>query len=160
MSWKSGKSGKSGLKPDEPTSPKSTAGGTAKLIVDHRSPSKSKQRAHSTSTIGSLRSIRSRSTSPPRRSQTARSGSISENIIDLNGVRKIILETTSSSDSEGKATGANDGAHDRPMSSEAENKQGEDGKAGGKKKRKKRGKKKKGTADGDENQPLLGNDER
>ncbi|KAH7119623.1 hypothetical protein B0J11DRAFT_534178 [Dendryphion nanum] len=161
VSWKSGKSGKSGLHAEDvPTSPKSTADDNTKLIVENQSPGKSRQRAPSTSTIGSLHSVRSRSQSPPRRTHTARSGSISENIIDLNGVRKIVLETTSSSDSEGKIIVKTDDANDRPQSSEAESRHDEESKSGGKKKRKKRPKKKKTNGEGSESQPLLGNDER
>ena len=64
------------------------------------------------------RDSRSRSTirSLPSNARTvhsrgpARSGSITENIIDVNGVRKIVLETTSSSDStEEDNSGANNG---------------------------------------------------
>lgn len=35
----------------------------------------------------------------------ARSGSITENIVDTNGIRKVVLETTSSSDSEDQNDG-------------------------------------------------------
>lgn len=111
------------------------------------------------STVGSLRSARSHS--PPTKRHTARSGSISENIVDVNGIKKIVLETTSSSDSDDKAllslsASQTDGGHDSQAHSEAES--AEPGKAGGKKKRKKRGKKKKGGNAGEsgESKPLLG----
>ncbi|KAK5198619.1 cell agglutination protein Mam3 [Exophiala xenobiotica] len=52
------------------------------------------------STIRSLPGSRSRSKSPYYKSKgPARSGSITENIIDANGFRKVVLETTSSSES-------------------------------------------------------------
>jgi metal transporter CNNM len=51
---------------------------------------------NSSDTLGSLPS---KELSPPRLgSGIARSGSITENVIDTNGVRKVVLETTSSSD--------------------------------------------------------------
>ncbi|KAI1610388.1 hemolysin [Exophiala viscosa] len=61
------------------------------------------------STIGSLPGSPSRSRSPFYRSKgPARSGSITENIIDANGFRKVVLETTSSSESnEDDNSGAN-----------------------------------------------------
>jgi metal transporter CNNM len=162
MSWKSGQSG---LKQagDEPTSPKS-----APIVDDNNhqeanGENKPKQRRNSVSTIGSLRSARSRSRSPPKKRHTARSGSISENIIDVNGVKKIVLETTSSSDSDDKAALArSDGAVDskthslNPSEAHSEAESANAGnKSVGKKKRKKRGKKKKG-GDSSESQPLLG----
>jgi metal transporter CNNM len=119
----------------------------------------SKPRSRSVSTIASLRSARSRSKSPPTRRHTARSGSISENIVDVNGIKKIVLETTSSSDSEGKTllVVPADDAQDPKGHSDAES-TNTGSKSGGKKKRKKRGKKKKGNAgDSSESQPLLGN---
>ncbi|KAF2009637.1 DUF21-domain-containing protein [Aaosphaeria arxii CBS 175.79] len=158
-SWKS----ESRLKPshdDMPTSPKSTvADENTKLIVDIQTPGASIQRTKSTSTIGSLHSFGSKPHSPPQKRHTARSGSISENIIDLNGVRKIVLETTSSSDSEDRLHGSQtDGTYDRPTSSETEQQKQEkqeEQKGGSKKKqRKKRGKKKK-NGESSESQPLL-----
>jgi metal transporter CNNM len=54
----------------------------------------------SQSTIGSLQESRQRSRSPFYKSKgPARSGSITENVIDSNGIRKVVLETTSSSES-------------------------------------------------------------
>jgi metal transporter CNNM len=48
---------------------------------------------------GTISSLHSGHTSPARRKRgTARSGSITENIVDSNGVRKVVLQTTSSSD--------------------------------------------------------------
>ncbi|KAF2791446.1 DUF21-domain-containing protein [Melanomma pulvis-pyrius CBS 109.77] len=161
MSWKSGKSGKSGLKTaeEDPTSPKSAAADeSTTLIVDNKyDGSASKQRSRSVSTIASLHSVRSRSKSPPKKRHTARSGSISENVVDVNGVKKIILETTSSSDSDQRLQRAQaDGL--QPATSETDGKSAENTDNGGKKKRKKRSKKKKPTGEGSESQPLLGGD--
>jgi metal transporter CNNM len=163
MSWKSGRSG---LKQagDESTSPRTVA-------VDERTETNgdgdgngtAKPRRNSVSTIGSLRSARSRSRSPPKKRHTARSGSISENVIDVNGIKKIVLETTSSSDSDDKAILAqSDGALDSSVHSGKQDEAHSEldspnpgGKSGGsKKKRKKRGKKKKG-GDSHESEPLL-----
>lgn len=121
-----------------------------KLLDTERQP-----RRPSVSTLGSLQG--SRSPSPPRKRNTARSGSISENVVDVNGVKKIVLETTSSSDSEGKP-------HDGPANGvQVEIRSGEgqsDDKKSSKKKRKKRGKKKRsGGGEGgesSESKPLLG----
>jgi metal transporter CNNM len=60
-------------------------------------------------TIGSLPS--SRGSVAPRKRNPARSGSITENIVNSGGVQKVVLETNSSSDAEGP------GSHDRPASS-------------------------------------------
>lgn len=145
VSWKSGKSG---LRIEEgATSPKSQANGA-----------NTNQRSQSTSTIGSLHSRKSRSRSPPRKRHTARSGSITENIVDVNGVKKIVLETTSSSDSDDKLGSQPDGSENQAANSDAESTNA-DGKSGGRRKRKKRGKKnKKGNVgSGSETQPLLRN---
>lgn len=160
MSWKSGRSGLR-VAEDEPTSPKAKAreNNEDTLNVEDKSNDEgSKERSRSVSTIASLRSARSRSRSPPKKRHTARSGSISENIVDVNGIKKIVLETTSSSDSEDKVlTVQADGAEDHDQKhSEAES-ANTGGKGASKKKRKKRGKKKKGNAgESSETQPLLG----
>jgi metal transporter CNNM len=160
MSWKSSRSfssrrGSRGAN-DEPPSPKSKANDDD-IVVNNGHQDDSHPRSQSVSTIASLRSARSRSKSPPARRHTARSGSISENVVDVNGVKKIVLETTSSSDSDDKvllvvpADGAQDGGHSDAESTNA------GGKGGSKKKRKKRGKKKKGNSgESSESQPLLG----
>lgn len=157
MSWKSGFSGRKAAN-EEPTSPKSAAKDDHEqdLLIDNRSNGgHSRGRSHSASTIASLRSVKSQP-SPLAKRHTARSGSISENVVDVNGIKKIVLETTSSSDDEDKATsertdGADDSKHSDAESSHA------GGKGASKKKRKKRGKKKKGgPGDGSESQPLLG----
>jgi metal transporter CNNM len=161
MSWKSGRSGLNAAE-DEPTSPKGSTTLDKKddyLVVDNRTEDDaSRGRSKSVSTIGSLHSIKSRSRSPPKKRHTARSGSISENVVDVNGIKKIVLETTSSSDSEDKALGGQaDGGEDSQKHSEAESSTAAGGKGASKKKRKKRGKKKKaGGGDAEESQPLLG----
>lgn len=159
MSWKSGRSSHRAVD-EEPQSPKSAAHDNDKLVVDNgKAREQSRPRSRSASTIASLRSNESPTKSPLNKRHTARSGSISENIVDVNGIKKIVLETTSSSDSEGKTllvTSA-DGAQDESKGhSDVESHAGS--KAEGKKKRKKRGKKKKGNnGEGSESQPLLGN---
>jgi metal transporter CNNM len=159
MSWKSSRSFRESN--DEPRSPKYTTNDNNEemVIVDNRHQDDVPQpRSRSVSTIASLRSTRSRSKSPPARRHTARSGSISENVVDVNGIKKIVLETTSSSDSDDKTllVAQADGAEDSKGQSEAESANA-GGKGGNKKKRKKRGKKKKGNAgEGSESQPLLG----
>lgn len=155
MSWKSGRSG---LRPadDLATSPKSRTG-EASAAADGESDNERTPRASSrpVSTVGSLHSVHTPARSPVRR-HTARSGSISENIVDVNGIKKIILETTSSSDSEDKHLSQAD-AGDQQKHSEAESSNAGN-KENGKKKRKKRGKKKKGNnGESSESQPLLGN---
>jgi metal transporter CNNM len=158
MSWKSSRSVRE--PEDEPRSPKYTTNGTDEIIVDNGHQDDAPQsRSRSVSTIASLRSVRSRSKSPPTKRHTARSGSISENIVDVNGIKKIVLETTSSSDSDDKTLLAvqADGAEDHKSHSDAESANA-GSKSGGKKKRKKRGKKKKGNAgESSESQHLLGN---
>ncbi|KAF1976882.1 DUF21-domain-containing protein [Bimuria novae-zelandiae CBS 107.79] len=170
MSWKDGISRAD--KDESPTSPKSQeADKNTKTPVDYTSPTEEargrslstpKLRTQSVSTVASL--PKSVSPSPPRKRHTARSGSISENIVEANGVRKIVLETTSSSDSEDQALlGQTDGAQDRKENDHT-NRDMEgvhndsQGASNSKKKRKKRSKnKKKGNASGSgENQPLLG----
>ncbi|PSN75653.1 DUF21-domain-containing protein [Corynespora cassiicola Philippines] len=159
MSWKSGTSKKKIS--DEPTSPKSTTADEHTRLIpddrdrDHRG--NSRNRSRSASTIASLKSIGSPH-SPPTKRHTARSGSISENIVDINGVRKIVLETTSSSDSESRPlTAQADGMDDNNLHSEQDGSKNGDSKAN-KKKRKKRGKKKKNGGESSESQPLLGGD--
>jgi metal transporter CNNM len=174
MSWRSERSAPKDAE-DEPRSPKSSTHGND-YVVDHSRPVEysmnheedpnydenlkhnghEKPRSRSVSTIASLHSVRSKS--PPPRRHTARSGSISENVVDVNGIKKIVLETTSSSDSDDKVLLVThpDDTEGSKYHSEAESANA-DSKGGGKKKRKKRGKKKKGNAgDNSESRPLLG----
>lgn len=59
---------------------------------------------------GTISSLRSGHASPaPRKRGTARSGSITENIVDSNGVRKVVLQTTSSSDGDDAIIHSQDG---------------------------------------------------
>lgn len=160
MSWRSGRSGRSATRAygDASTSPKSRGGDNESSRQLGRSGTsdngRSRGRSRSVSTIASLHSVRTRSNSPVRR-HTARSGSISENIVDVNGIKKIVLETTSSSDSEDKAAAKRADGHDDKHSETESSHAG--GKGGNKKRRKKRGKKKKkgGAGDSHETQPLL-----
>jgi metal transporter CNNM len=140
-----------GARSDQPTFAEVAAKNT-----DSKNENRLQERHNSHSTIGSLHSGKSRSRSPPKKRHTARSGSISENIIDVNGVRKIVLETTSSSDSEDKLVNSQtDGAQDSRQQSEDESPH-PSSKGEGKKKRKKRGKKKNKGGNSSESQPLLG----
>ncbi|KAF2825252.1 DUF21-domain-containing protein [Ophiobolus disseminans] len=187
ISWKSGRSGSRNAY-DEPTSPgslprsiKYEAADGGEIVVDNtqteeerpRSREDSQSQPHTLSarpegsggtqrsrsrSASTIASLRSRSKSPPKKRHTARSGSISENVIDVNGIKKIVLETTSSSDSDDKVLRIQaDGAQDSSKAhSDDESNAGS--KAGGKKQRKKRGKKKKkgNAGDSSESQPLLG----
>lgn len=110
----------------------------------------------SQSTIGSLPESRSRSPYYHHKGP-ARSGSITENIIDQNGFRKVVLELTSSSDSnEEDNSGANKGHHpygeNQNTSSGHISSQNEDG---SKKKKRRRRKHGRGHGKG-EREPLLG----
>ncbi|KAL1610772.1 cell agglutination protein Mam3 [Paraconiothyrium brasiliense] len=171
MSWKDDQPRLHAADDETPASPKShQVNDNGKIIVDSnnddaeenrgRADSNGKQRSQSVSTIASLRRSPSPSRSPPKKRHTARSGSISENIVEANGVRKIVLETTSSSDSEtviAQTDGAQD--HKENANTDTEGTPNDSQGAGNNKKknRKKRGKKKKGNAGGsEENQPLLG----
>jgi metal transporter CNNM len=177
MSWKSDSprlnlaDGDDGMK-----SPKSSAPDeNSKIIIDNRNETnkdneseglqKPVGRTKSSSTLGSLHSVRSRSKSPIRKRHTARSGSISENIVESNGVKKMVLETSVSSDSEDKVLllsqtdGSQDENQDRVASSSTESPNNTETGAqnGSKKKRKKRPNKKKKTGgESSESQPLLG----
>ncbi|KAL1643598.1 cell agglutination protein Mam3 [Didymella pomorum] len=156
ISWKSGKTGSKNAGDDAVSPGAQPFPSYAEVVADGANGNEDQPRGrrNSHSTIGSLHSGRSHS--PPKKRHTARSGSISENIIDVNGVKKIVLETTSSSDSEDKlAASQADGTHDSRQQSEDESPH--PGKGEGKKKRKKRGKKKNKGGNGSESQPLLGN---
>ncbi|KAF2837521.1 DUF21-domain-containing protein [Patellaria atrata CBS 101060] len=113
-----------------------------KIIVDNRP---QPERLASQSTIGSLKS---EDHEPPKKRATARSGSITENIVDMGGVRKVVLETTSSSDNEDARRNGEGSAGQLPSVDGA--------KEGEKKKRRKKRAKKKKEAKGGENEPLLG----
>ncbi|KAF1936253.1 DUF21-domain-containing protein [Clathrospora elynae] len=155
ISWRSGRSPGA---TEDLLSPKANGNENdedAHLVVDNTT-EEQKGRSQSVSTVGSLNDVPSRSRSPPKKRHTARSGSISENVVDFNGIKKMVLETTSSSDSDDKARGSQVDGHEDQKHSETESSNvGWQGAS--KKKRKKRGKKKKGGAsDSSETQPLLG----
>jgi len=112
---------------------------------------------------------RPRSKSPFRSKGVARSGSITENVVDANGIRKVVLETASSSDTdqETEHNGSSSKDEDQPssnrgwFSSNAQQTEGQDvgednkndaSASKKKKRRKKRNAKNKNT----ETEPLLG----
>ncbi|KAM3415836.1 hypothetical protein BST61_g9342 [Cercospora zeina] len=114
--------------------------------------------------VGELEKSTSENTWSKRRLQT-RSGSITESTIEVGGMRKVVLETTSSSD-DGSAPRNGSISPRNSRKSSSENSKGNDGAAdskdsvdtqdhaegstnGDKKKRKKRGKKKKGSSTSD-----------
>ena len=117
---------------------------------EHRSRSKQRSRATSKSTLGSMQSG---TKSPPRnRRGAARSGSITEQIIDAGGIKKTVLEMTSSSDSgEGGAQVQTDGQLDVNDGRKENNQPGDS------KKKKRRRRAKKGGGGAGEDTPLLGN---
>ena len=125
---------------------------------DQRPASAHRGRASSqSSAVGSLKSVGSRSKS---KKGVARSGSLSENVVHAGGIKKTILEPSSSSDdAEGggagigaQLDGADDGGEAKPTSS-AEG-ASEEQKGSQKKKRRRRKRSKKG-----EDQPLLQEDD-
>ena len=148
------------------TSPKSQPHDENVKIVDNRPASQCS--GHSTSTLGSLPSVHSGSYSPMKRHKhtTVRSGSITENFVDLGGVKKMVLETTSSSDiEEARGTESNGNSNSNgnrsrsPTGTDTEGeKTDEDGekKSGGKKKRRKRAGRKKHKGAASESASLLG----
>ena len=117
------------------TPPKSKGRDRAPANIDELSPNRKREsrdrtttsdetrgRASSqSSTVGSMRSLGSRSKS---KRGVARSGSLSENVVDAGGIKKTVLETTSSSDevdgsgggggeaSRAQGPGQTDGAND------------------------------------------------
>ncbi|KAF2212338.1 hypothetical protein CERZMDRAFT_67994 [Cercospora zeae-maydis SCOH1-5] len=114
--------------------------------------------------VGELGKLTNENTWTRRRLQT-RSGSITESTIEVGGMRKVVLETTSSSD-DGSASRNGSISPRTSRKSSSENSNGNDGAANGKdnvdtqdhaegstngdkKKRKKRGKKKKGSTTSD-----------
>ena len=133
-----------------PPSPKNSRKGRLVAHAEQEARRSRRSRNNSGSTLGSLHSGSPR---PRSKRGTARSGSITENIIDAGGFKKTVLEMTSSSDDpEGnggaplKDTGHSDGPSDGKGNERQEG-------IGGRKKRRRRKKK-----DGEE-QPLLGDDE-
>ncbi len=126
------------------------AGGERPNSSDDRPKSK---RANSEDTIGSMHDgIKS----PPTKRGTARSGSITENIIDMGGIKKTVLETTSSSEDQedGGAQVHGDGASEANDDEGKENSKPGEGSGKKKRRRKKRAGGSKGG--GSEDTPLLG----
>ncbi|KAG8532736.1 uncharacterized protein KY384_002613 [Bacidia gigantensis] len=112
-----------------------------------RNRSKHHSRTQSQSTLGSMHSV---GKSVKSNKGIARSGSITENIVDTGGIKKTVLELTSSSDDpegNGGASVANGAQPDQKEN------QRQDGK-GSKKKRRRRKRK-----DGGESEPLLGDED-
>ncbi|RMD43429.1 hypothetical protein DV735_g1785, partial [Chaetothyriales sp. CBS 134920] len=120
------------------------------------------------SVVGSLPERQARSRSPYYRSRgPARSGSITENIIDTNGIRKVVLEPTSSSEStdapdENSHSGPSHTGVKHPRTAaggDAADQQSQDSAENQRSKKKKRRRKKQalGSSHGSsEQQPLLG----
>lgn len=117
---------------------------------ENRTGSKHRSRVNSESTLGSMHSG---TKSPPKTKRgAARSGSITEQIVDAGGIKKTVLEMTSSSDSgEGGAQVQGDEPSDVPDGRK------ENTPAAESKKKKRRRKTRKGGSVDNEDTPLLGN---
>ena len=102
-------------------------GSSPKPQLQHRASASS---TRTTSTVGSLPKQGDRGSGPAIVTRSARSGSITENIIETGGIKKVILETTSSSSSD-------DGPNGKAGQAD-ENAAPQEGQSGKKKKRKKR----------------------
>ncbi|KAI9758371.1 MAG: hypothetical protein M1835_000599 [Candelina submexicana] len=130
------------------------------FTAEGRPKNERKESAGSESTLGSLHS-RNGGSRPPtaRKNRVVRSGSITETHVDAGGVKKMVIETTSSSDS------AEEGAKEGEGSKEAEGKADEDESKGNgegeaergkkKKRRRKRSGKVNGKGKDGEEEPLL-----
>ena len=115
--------------------------------------------AHSHSTVGSTRSRNGREPRSPRAIRgTARSGSITENIIDAGGVRKVVLETTSSSDDVQDGTNGPEGGQ-LDEGGEARKTDDEPAQDAGSKSGKKKRRRKRRKGGNSEDTPLLERDE-
>lgn len=150
------------ITPASPPSPSKTRKGLATLVEngargreedgasENRAISEHRSRANSESTLGSMHS----GTKSPRKNKrgTARSGSITEQIVDAGGFKKTVLEMTSSSDSgEGGAQVQGDGPSD------ASDDKKENNEPSNSKRKKRRRRAKKGGSGDREDTPLLGN---
>ena len=120
-------------------------GESLKGIVGHARRKDSNSSAETTSTIRSLPQQESRTTALSHATRGARSGSITENVIETGGIKKVVLEPTSSSSDDGL---------NGSVSQTAGNAALQDDKAGKKKRRKKRKK-----ANHSESSPLLDGDQ-
>lgn len=120
----------------------------------------------SQSTVGSLPDSRPRSRSPWHHSKgPARSGSITENIVDANGIRKVVLEPSSSESDEGDDnSGANKGRRSHgsqrgsagSKSSDPRGGSSEQGENGSSQTKKKARRRKRKQHNNGEREPLLG----
>ncbi|TKX26648.1 hypothetical protein C1H76_1180 [Elsinoe australis] len=111
----------------------------------------------STSTLGELEGSRR----PSKVRRAARSGSITENLVNVGGMKKIVLETHSSSDNEGEGSGSGKAEEPNGKPQHQEQEQEQEQQANKQKKKKKRGGKKHKKANGSksgsgESTPLLG----
>lgn len=124
------------------------------------------QSSSSSSTVGSMRSLDSRSKS---KTGVARSGSLSENVVHAGGIRKTVLETTSSSeeadggegDGERRAQGQGQshGAGDVENGNRKENSKPESSAEGLQQSQKKKRRRKKRSGKKGEERPLMGQGE-
>lgn len=145
-----------------------------KLVIDKDGSSRPVSRRRETSSQ-SQSSSRSHSTvgemegghTTRKYKRAARSGSITETTVNVGGMRKVVLETTSSSDTEdAKKLVDTDGTNDQQGQEHNDGNANDDQQSGSKKKKKKkRGGKKvrskmegRSESQGDENSPLLGHD--
>ena len=145
-------------KPDQPDQPE-------KFVFNTENSRPVSQNGRTNSSHSTLGEMESRKPSKVRRA--ARSGSITENLVDVGGMKKMVLETNSSSDTEEGQTGQNDGAKDEvddaQKGDDASGAQNEGSK--NKKKKKKRGGKKNRNKDGKssngsgDSSPRVGNDD-
>ncbi|KAF1813470.1 DUF21-domain-containing protein [Eremomyces bilateralis CBS 781.70] len=134
-----------------------TSGKSGKIIIPSERPP-SQYSNHSTSTLGGLKSPLSPSSDePPPPRTTARSGSITENLVDAGGMKKMVLDLQpGESDVEAEATGEPSSSKQPGETQETSAVADDDKKKGNaKKKRKKRPHKKKGKDGSAESQPLL-----
>ncbi|KAL8736796.1 MAG: hypothetical protein Q9166_000162 [cf. Caloplaca sp. 2 TL-2023] len=136
-------------------------------------PSGTKEHSDSESTIGSLTKRKDVSPRQIKKRGTARSGSITEQIVDLGGVRKVVLETTSSSEENAnggigkenmggdRSEGGGVPVNERDVEEEGSVEGKKKGEGGGRKKRRRKKRKPAGEGkaeegEGDEGAPLLG----
>ncbi|KAI9818929.1 MAG: hypothetical protein M1827_007750 [Pycnora praestabilis] len=114
-------------------------------------PAERQDSAASHSTIGSLQSG-SRPPNDRNSKRVARSGSITATHVETGGVKKMVLEATSSSDTEGAGNGQTDDASDRKENNKPN--EGEGASGSGNRKKRRRKKKPSGGKNGEET-PLL-----
>lgn len=143
--------------PSSPKDQKENRPPPEKMVVDMSSSGRGSQghtRSNSSeSTLGELNEV---SRKPSKSRQGVRSGSITEQLVDVGGLKKMVLETTSSSDTEEAKGSPGEGADDHDDSHADDAHNGDQNGAGKKKKKKKRAGKKTRSkavkANGDENE--------